>query len=226
MAAHQKPRVAVVGAGLTGLSLALALSRRSMRVRVYEQSAGLIDDGSAVFFNSATIKTLRSYNADVLDAFEEVATTSPASGSSLRYYDGADADDDFLFEINQPLGSANVSSCALLTALSNRLPEPCLEFGKQAVEIRGLQSEDPLEVVFRDGTRAQADAVVCCDGIHSKLRVLCGSAHQPSVAPQYAEQYVYDFCTRRDDIAEILSVPRMEENSLYVSSRPRVMIRR
>lgn len=47
-----EPHIAIVGAGIVGVILALGLSRQKVSVRVYEQAAGFREIGAGIAFSA------------------------------------------------------------------------------------------------------------------------------------------------------------------------------
>ena len=75
-------RVAIVGAGIGGLSLALALRERGLQAQVFEQAAELTEIGAAIALSA---NGLREYaRLGLLDELAAAGTTQhhPADGSA------------------------------------------------------------------------------------------------------------------------------------------------
>ena len=68
----QQLRIAVVGGGIGGLTLALALRQRGLAVDVFEQAPELTEVGAAVALSANSTRELR--RVGVLDATAEVST--------------------------------------------------------------------------------------------------------------------------------------------------------
>src|SRR4051794_15817364 len=75
-------RIAIVGAGIGGLTLALALRQRGLPAEIYEQAAELTEIGAAVALSANATRELRRLG--VLDALLGAATEP----SELIYRDG------------------------------------------------------------------------------------------------------------------------------------------
>ncbi len=76
-----EPRIAIVGAGIGGLSLALALRERGLRADVFEEAAGLTEIGAAIgIAGNSTREFARLGLSDQLSA----AATMP---TELNYRD-------------------------------------------------------------------------------------------------------------------------------------------
>ena len=56
----QRPRVAIVGGGIGGLTAAVAMHRHGIDVKVYEQSQHITEIGAGVSLSPNAIKALRA----------------------------------------------------------------------------------------------------------------------------------------------------------------------
>lgn len=78
-------RIAIVGAGIGGLTLALALRQRGLQAAIYEQAAQLTEIGAAVALSANATRELRRLG--VLDAVM-AASTEPSELIYRNWRDG------------------------------------------------------------------------------------------------------------------------------------------
>jgi len=163
-------KVAVVGGGIGGLVLALALRERGIGFEVYEQAEGLREIGAAVALSANGTRELRR-----LGLGEQVEAVSVVpSALVIRRWDSGEiiADHpigrDGTYEATFGAPYYGVHRVALLQALGERLADEGLHLGCRcvAVEERGAAAE----LRFADGSNATADLVVGADGVHSVIR--------------------------------------------------------
>src|SRR6516225_2982390 len=69
---RQRSRIAVIGAGVGGLTLAIALRQRGLAAKVFEQASELNEIGAAVALSANSTRELRRLG--VLDAITAVST--------------------------------------------------------------------------------------------------------------------------------------------------------
>jgi salicylate hydroxylase len=160
--------IAVVGAGIGGLSAALALSVRGLNVTVFEAAerprearAGLNIPPNALILLKRT--SLR-------DEIEKITTRSP--GLTLRTSQG---------ELVSP-GSPRVLSYQIhrvefLEMLLRGLKEP-IRFGHRCVAVD--ETETGARLRFANGMACDADAVIGADGIHSVIQRQIGLTTSPT----------------------------------------------
>jgi FAD-dependent urate hydroxylase len=168
----------VVGAGVAGLSVALALAKAGIEPVVHEAHPDGAE-GVGAFLTLATngISALR-----VIDAAEPVlARGFPTPGIRLRSYTGK-----FLGETvtGIPLDDGTLSQTLRRADLYSALAETArargirIETGRRLVSVR----ETPTSILarFADGGEASADVLIGCDGVHSTVRRLIDPASRPA----------------------------------------------
>ncbi|KAI0907951.1 hypothetical protein F4823DRAFT_521763 [Ustulina deusta] len=163
-------KVIIVGAGIGGLAVAVALNRAGHDVEVYESSSFLNEVGAAIHLPPNANRVLQSWDVD----FE---TLSPVNCEAVRFYT-ADVElaetlvtlkeGQEKWGIKEPwLMTHRVDIHSSLRALSER------GFQGRSVKIHLNSKVDSVnaetgEVHFQDGRTVQGDLVIGADGIHSQ----------------------------------------------------------
>jgi salicylate hydroxylase len=163
-------RVAVVGGGIGGLVLALALRERGIGCEVYEQADELREIGAAVALSANGTRELRRLGLG--DRVEAVSVV-PSALVIRRWDTGAIIADhpigrDGTYEATFGAPYYGVHRVALLQALADRLAGEGLSLGRRCVGVEERPSG--VELHFADGPNAAADLVVGADGVHSVIR--------------------------------------------------------
>lgn len=83
-------------------------------------------------------------------------------------------------EVPAEMQGPNVTRTELFPALSNAFPKEKLHMGKQLIQMS--QTDDKVDLVFADGSKATADVVIGADGINSTVRKLLFPGHEPEAA--------------------------------------------
>ncbi len=167
-------RVAVVGAGIGGLSAAIALRAEGIDAVVYEQASELkaLGAGVSIATNGSRILTrlgLGEQLRAVAGRFSQYAFRTwqgdPIAGEPSRLSFGDPAHTLFLHrgEFQQ--------------VLSDALPTDALRLGHKVVAV--TEHDNGVTVEFADGSIVEADLVIGADGIHSRLQGLVGTPAQP-----------------------------------------------
>jgi len=162
--------VAVVGGGIGGLVLGLALRERGIGFEVYEQADELREVGAAVALSANGTRELRRLG--VGEQVEEVSVVP--SALVIRRWDTGEIitahpiGRDGTYEATFGAPFYGVHRVALLQALAHRLGGEGLNLGRRCVGVEERASG--VELQFADGASATADVVVGADGVHSVLR--------------------------------------------------------
>jgi salicylate hydroxylase len=163
-------KVAVVGGGIGGLVLALALRERGISFELFEQAGEVREIGAAVALSGNGTRELRRLGLG--DQVEAVSVIP--SALVIRRWDTGEiiADHpigrDGAYEATFGAPYYGVHRVALLQALADRLGGEGLNLGRRCVIVE--EHRAGAEVHFADGTSASADLVVGADGVHSVIR--------------------------------------------------------
>lgn len=200
MASSKDFTVAIVGGGIAGLTLAIALRARNINVTVYERAAAFGEIGAGVSFTPNAVEAMKVCHAGVYDAFERVCTlvTSPAKREAGVFFDYVKGYDPSLgpgempkieFTLRSAYGQNAVHRAHFLDELVKLLPADIARFGKGLVSVAEVGEE--AEMRFEDGSTARADVVIGCDGIKSRVRRSMFGDDAPCAYPSYTHKYAY-----------------------------------
>ncbi|MFO0633089.1 MAG: FAD-dependent monooxygenase [Nannocystaceae bacterium] len=183
-------RVAIAGGGIAGLATALALVRAGHRPQVFERRDEGAPAGGAMM--------MWPNGMAALDAL----------GVGARVHAGATAVREVEFRAQHGRSLARwslaelglvhvVFRAALLQALREALPGDAVVTGATVSSAR--PQPDAVEFTLADGSHHVADALVACDGVHSRLRAqLFGT-----VPPPQLHQLAWLATVPHDDLAAI-----------------------
>ena len=77
-----------------------------------------------------------------------------------------------------------------------------------------------MKMVFRDGTEAEADAIIGCDGIKSRTRELIVGEGSPEAKCRYSYKYAYRGLISMDEAINQLGEEKASNASLWVWLSP------
>ncbi|MDH4572077.1 FAD-dependent urate hydroxylase HpxO [Salinicola acroporae] len=158
--------VLVIGAGMGGLTAALALQQSGHRVEVVDRVSELRPVGAAISVWSNGVKVLKALG--VGDAIEQ------ASGrmDTMAYHgkDGAPLTRFSLQPLYDQVGqrACPIARATLQQRLLDAVGEDNVTLGLACTDFRTTESGVTAE--FADGSTRQADLIVIADGTHSALR--------------------------------------------------------
>lgn len=186
-------QVAIVGAGIGGLTAAIALTRRNVRVRVLERAPELSAAGASLALDPNASRLFEEFG---LFARLRGVAVEPEAAEYVRWHDGR-------VLLRTPLGATAQEQFGapaldflrsdLQRVLVEALPEGALTLGAQVTSVR--QDATGVDVLLADGGRLRADAVIAADGIHSQIR----QQLIPDSAPVFSGTVVYRGLVMRDE---------------------------
>lgn len=175
--------VAVVGAGIAGLTTAATLARAGISCQVYEQTLELGEVGAGVQLAPNATRLLR--RLDSLRLAERAVT--PSAIEMRRWDDGSVLGTTLLGQACVERFGApyyTFHRADLHRALLDLLPADALKLGRRAAGVQ--ETPEGAEVRFTDGSTVTADVVIGADGIRSVVRTLFAADH-----PRFSGQAVY-----------------------------------
>lgn len=173
--------IVVVGAGIAGLSVALALVQRGARVTVLEQAGEIAEFGAGLQISPNGVRVLRALGLGA--GLEKIGVRARAV--CLRdYRRGRQV---FRLDLDHDTGPGYwfVHRADLVDLLAGAVRH-------EDVQIRLLQKVDKVvpgaapEVQLATGDTAHGDLVIGADGIHSKLRPVLNGVAAPFFTHQVA----------------------------------------
>src|SRR2546427_2224392 len=169
------PQVAIVGAGIGGRTAASTLRRIGMDVQIYEQAARFARVGAGIQMMPNSMKVLRKIGVE-----ERMRRTAFQPYSHLnREWDTG----KIMRELPMPeslFGAPYLCMhrADLHDALVSVLPPEIFHLGKKLAGLDEFGS-GRVALAFADGTRAEADAVIGADGVHSLVREIIVGPDEP-----------------------------------------------
>jgi salicylate hydroxylase len=181
-------RMAIIGAGIAGLTLANALKTKnpSINLTIYESRLRFSEISAAVAFGPNAVRALSLISPQLADAYESVAVPNLAGGRDVWYTirDGMSGRVLRKVEMMGGFEYGSASRSKFLGRLVEMLP------GDVVVDVEALEGEG-VRMRFEDGSEAWADAVVGCDGIRSRCRRLLLGDDDLGADAVYSGKYAY-----------------------------------
>ncbi|MCK6447127.1 MAG: FAD-dependent monooxygenase [Planctomycetes bacterium] len=165
--------VAIVGAGSTGLALALALGAGrdpQRRVRIFERAPKLDALGAGLTLWSNALHVLRRLGVED----ELVARANPLVRGETRRIDGRVLVGFDFAPLARELDAPCIAlqRAVLQDELARKLPPGVLELGRELVEVR--EDAAGVELRFANGSTTRASVVIGADGVRSAVRAALG----------------------------------------------------
>ena len=165
------PRIAIAGAGIAGLTAALALLRRGFEVQVYEQAHALAEVGAGLQLSPNGTRVLQWLG--LAGALRPLVCE--AAGKEIRLWNTGqrwklfDLGADCRARFGAPYWMVHRADLhrVLLDALAAAAPG-ALQLGARVTAVR--EGDAGVTLALEDGAHRDADALIAADGVHSLLR--------------------------------------------------------
>jgi len=185
----QVRRIAVVGAGLGGLTAAGFLQRAGFTVKVYEQAPAFSRIGAGIILSANVTKVLRRLGIE--------PGLIAAGIKSQCYISRAWDTGATLYEITFDAASEerfggpylNIHRGDLHAVLERGVAPGTIAFDHQLVDLK--ESGDSIRLIFANGATADADIIIGADGIRSKVRDVLLGAQPPQFVGAVAHRAIF-----------------------------------
>jgi 2-polyprenyl-6-methoxyphenol hydroxylase-like FAD-dependent oxidoreductase len=161
-------KIAIIGAGMNGVALALMLQMFGIKANIYEQAVEPRVDGTGICVWPEGVQILTALlgktTVQSLGGMAQDFTTATATGDVINNMPLAQVSPYYL--TNMGLFHRR----DIYQALLSRLPSEQLHCSKKLVNI--TETEQCSQLEFADGSFVQADIVIGADGVFSKVRRL------------------------------------------------------
>jgi salicylate hydroxylase len=187
-------RVAIVGAGISGLTVAAALNRVGIDCQVFEHAPELGEVGAGIQISPNASRILHRLGLE--SRLGEVAVR-PEALEMRRWNDNAVLMRNVLGE-----ACASMYQAPYYSVHRADLHRCLLDLGRECVTVS--DRPDGAELRFADGSSVTADVVLGADGIHSVVR-------QTMVAdrPRFSGQTIYRGLIPADRLRSLLVEPKV-----------------
>lgn len=170
---------AIVGGGIGGLTLAIAMQRKGFKVTVYEGAPLIKPLGAGLALAANAVKgfTEIGISEEVLRAGKIIKTFAikDQEGNVL-----SETDSERISARHGVIDNFTIHRADLHQALMSQLKEGTVQLGKTCVDF--YQNPTGVTLYFSDGSIAMADYAIASDGIHSLFR----KRLIPGSEPRYA----------------------------------------
>ncbi|KAK1776205.1 hypothetical protein QBC45DRAFT_221721 [Copromyces sp. CBS 386.78] len=210
---RQPIKVAIIGGGLCGVALAVGLlGYKHIDYHIYEKVNMYSDVGAGLSLHKNAIGAMKLINPELLKAYQQKAVDIGEEDQEMATEVILAAGRHKGLKVGE-LGRANgrksVSRADLLKGFLDLVPKENISLGKQVVKIwethhgsersttdsvapyaeDSAEYDHPIHIEFADGSRAHADVLIGCDGIHSSVRSYLLGENHPATKPKNKDRW-------------------------------------
>jgi salicylate hydroxylase len=173
------PKIVIIGAGIGGLTLALALRQRGIEADIYEQASQLTEIGAAIALSANGTRELTR-----LGCLEAIAAVSTEPTELI--YRGWQSDariaafpvrQDGAYQREFAAPYFGIHRADLQKILSGKHGGERLHLGHRLEKL--VESREGVSLEFSNGHKAMADIVIGADGVRSAVRRYVAGSVQP-----------------------------------------------
>jgi len=197
-------KITVAGAGIGGLTAAIALSRRGAQVTILEQAAEITEVGAGIQVSPNGFAVLKALGLG--EAFRAIATQGEAV--ELRDYRAGDLVarlDLGLLPQDQPYFF--VHRADLIEVLAEAARDSGVRI-RLLQQVDSVRLEDRPELQMANGDTLRAELLIGAEGIHSKLRQTLNGVQAPFFTRQTAWRATIPNVIGHPNVSRVYMGPR------------------
>jgi len=212
MASKAQPlEIAILGAGIGGLGLAIGLIRRGVAVTIYEAASQFSPIGAGIGFGPNSLNAIDLIDSRFRHEYERAKTANEKPEFEHCVFDAMYAEEGFGEEKGWKQGfigadyftRSSAHRKDLLEIMEGFIPKGTVKFNKRAKSV--TEAGGKVVVVFEDGEVISVDTLIGGDGVKGITRKLViGDIAPELVAPTYCNMYIYRGIIPMDKCKEIL----------------------
>lgn len=214
----------------------IGLLHQNISCTLYESAAAFAEIGAGVSFGPNAVRAMSLIDPDIKKGYDRIATGNAwPEKKNLWFEFNLGPKENGWKDLEAPgkegqkiaqvvaldVGQSSVHRARFLNVLVKMVPDRVAQFGKRVdkVEKKGLK----MMLTFQDGSTAEADAVIGCDGVKSRTRqILLGEDHE-STNPTFTGKYAYRGLIPMEKAAKALGDALARNSQMYLGRHGHVL---
>jgi salicylate hydroxylase len=214
--------IAVVGGGIGGVTLTLALLKQRIPVTLYEAAPQFGEIGAGVSIGPNSQRAMRLISPHIHEGFEKVATHNQWESKKDTWFEfrygescqGRRKVGEKIYSLECETGNTSVHRAHFLDQMVELLPDGIAKFNKRLGDFR--QDDKGVVLRFQDGSEARHDALVGTDGIKSRCRVVLLGENDKASKAVFSGKIAYRGLIPMDQAVELLGEEYAKNSQMYL----------
>ncbi|KAI1212031.1 FAD/NAD(P)-binding domain-containing protein [Annulohypoxylon truncatum] len=182
--------VAIIGGGITGIILALGLQKRGVNFTLYERAPAFTELGAGIGFSPNAERALKVINPEIDRVYKQLVAPTHGVEEYFQWADGyrtSEIEAKLLIGVDCFQGGRRSD---FVDGWSKLISKDSVKFNKE-LSFLVHRDDGKVSLQFKDGSVDEADAVIGCDGIHSRVRQLILGETNPASYASYTNKYCF-----------------------------------
>ncbi|CAG8898759.1 unnamed protein product [Penicillium egyptiacum] len=218
-----KPTITIVGGGIGGLTLAAGLHLRKIPVQIYEAAQSFKEIGLGISLGPAAYRAMPLIHPEIQQIYDSLITTHADSPGYEEYvqtwfelvWATGPQEGNVLMNLKAlPSGQTALRRADFLNALVDLVPSDIVHFGKRLNML--VEHDERVVLGFEDGEVVDADVVVGCDGIRSRVKECMIPVESLRTKPVYSGMYGYRAVLEMGDMVKAVGEKRAHVATIYI----------
>jgi salicylate hydroxylase len=203
--------IAVIGAGIGGLALAIGLIKQNVHCTIFESAAKFDAVGAGIGLGPNALRAMELMDEKFAKMYDEIKVGNTSPDRVHEQFEILGAEEGLGTKSGWHGGSvshprftrSSAHRKALLEIMQSLVPEGTVHFNKRVLKMN--QGAGKVSLEFNDGKTYKFDVVIGCDGIKGMTRKIVLSSRYPEeVASKYCNTYVYRGIAPMEEAKEII----------------------
>ncbi|KAH8899856.1 FAD/NAD(P)-binding domain-containing protein [Thozetella sp. PMI_491] len=195
---EEPPTIAILGAGIAGLALAIGLIKRGVPCTIYEACEKFSAVGAGIGLGPNSLTAIDLIDPSFRAKYDNAKTANERPEFKHSVFDALYAEEGVGEKRGWSRGlvgapyfeRSSAHRKDLLEIMESFIPPGTVKFSKKFVEVK--QVGDKVQIQFEDGEVVTVDAVIGADGIRGVTRkTVLGNIAPDLVEPKYLATYIY-----------------------------------
>ncbi|GLA75182.1 hypothetical protein AtubIFM55763_006449 [Aspergillus tubingensis] len=223
--------VAIVGAGIGGLALAIGLTNRGVSYTLYESAAQFSTVGAGIGLGPNALHAMELIDTRFRQLYNQISSGNLTPNKEHIAMEVLYAEEGFGAKRGwqpAPFGAEFYTRTSahrrdLLEIMTSLIPQERVQFNKRVKHINQTGENSKIIITFEDGSIVEADAVIGCDGVKGPTRqAVLGTLYPEKVQPVFSGKYVYRSIVPMADAQRLLG-DHAGDAKAFVSHKKNIM---